>query len=248
MRVAVIIPALNEAGNIHRLLNEMPQPCWVAFNGAGKRAVEVTAIVVDNGSTDATGAEAARGGAQVVHEPRRGYGYACAAGVRAAPHVDVYVFMDGDGSFDPAEIPALLAPLAANNADLVLGSRRAHMEPGAMPPHQRFGNRLVSALMRLLYRLDVTDLGPYRAIRRELLWSLDMCEMTFGWPTEMIVKAARRHARIIEAPVRYRKRWTGRSKVSGTLRGTILATYFILGVTLRYAFVPNKASNGSRKR
>jgi hypothetical protein len=117
-----------------------------------------------------------------------------------------------------------------------------------MPPHQQFGNQLVSGLMRLLYRLEVTDLGPYRAIRRDLLVSLDMGEMTFGWPTEMIVKAARRHARIVEVPIHYRKRWSGESKVSGTLRGTLLATYFILGVTLRYAFIPNHSSSDNPRR
>jgi hypothetical protein len=105
-----------------------------------------------------------------------------------------------------------------------------------MPPHQLFGNRLVSTLMRGLYRIRVTDLGPYRAVRPELLQALHMREMTYGWPTEMIVKAARRRGRIVEVPVSYRKRWSGKSKVSGTVRGTLLAAYFILGVTLRYAF------------
>ena len=150
---------------------------------------------MDNGSTDRTAEVARQAGAVVVSEPRAGYGYACAAGVRAAAEqgAEVLVFLDADGSFDPAQIPDLLAPIEAGQADLVLGSRPAGgMEPGAMPPHARFGNWLVARLMRLLYGLRVTDLGPYRAIRADLLAQLGMQEMTYGWPTEMMVKAARR--------------------------------------------------------
>jgi hypothetical protein len=133
-------------------------------------------------------------------------------------------------------LPRLLAPLTAGAADLVLGSRvLGHVAPGAMPFQQRFGNWLGAALMRRLYRVTVTDLGPFRAIRRELLAGLAMREMTYGWPTEMTVKAARRGARIVEVPVSFYPRRTGKSKVSGTLRGTVLAAYYILGVTLRYA-------------
>lgn len=230
MRLAIIIPALNEAGNIRRLVGEVPM----------KAAAEVRVIVVDNGSTDATAAEATAGGAMVVSEPRRGYGYACHAGVEAlhgeADDTTV-VFLDGDGSFDPAEIPRLLAPLSDGRAMLALGSRiTGGIDPGAMPPHQWFGNRLVSFLMSALYRLRITDLGPYRAVRLGLLRSLDMQEMTFGYPTEMMVKIAKRRVGIVEVPVRFRKRWSGKSKVSGTIRGTLLATYFILGITLKYAF------------
>lgn len=223
--ITVIIPALNEAGNIQRLVTEV------------LATVPVQVVVVDNGSTDATAIEAHSAGAQVVREPRRGYGYACAAGVAAAQTADILVFLDGDGSFLPAELPRLLAPMLAGEADLVLGSRaRGHIAPGAMPPHQRFGNWLVSRLMNRLYGLAVTDLGPYRAIRRSLLLGLAMQEMTYGWPTEMMVKAARQQARIVEVPVSFHSRRAGRSKVSGTVRGTILATWFILGVTLRYAW------------
>ena len=195
--------------------------------------------MVDNGSTDRTAEVSGPSGATVVSEPRTGYGFACATGVQEARERDteVLVFMDADGSFDPAEIPDLLAPIQANQADLVLGSRLAGgMEPGAMPPHARFGNWLVARLMGLLYGLQVTDLGPFRAIRADLLDRLGMQEMTYGWPTEMMAKAARSGARVVEVPVRYRVRRGGRSKVSGTLRGTILATYFILFVTLRYTF------------
>ena len=223
--VSVIIPALNEAGCIGELVTAaLAQP-----------VSEV--IVADNGSTDDTAGAARRAGARVVAEPRRGYGYACAAGAAAAgPGAEVLVFIDGDFSFAPDEMPRLLAPLAAGTADLVLGSRNlGSIERGSMPPPQRFGNWLVARLMRGLYHLPLTDLGPYRAVRRDLLAGLDMREMTFGWTTEMIVKAARRGARIVEAPVSYRARRAGQSKVSGTLRGTVLAGYTIVGTALRYA-------------
>jgi glycosyltransferase involved in cell wall biosynthesis len=195
-------------------------------------------VVVDNGSVDRTAEVAQQAGARVVREPRTGYGYARAAGVEVAraQGAEILAFLDGDGSFDPAQLPDLLAPIEAGRADLVLGSRPAGgMEPGAMPPHARFGNWLVSRLMGTLYDLEVTDLGPYRAIRADLLARLAMREMTYGWPTEMMVKAARAGAQVVEVPVCYRVRRGGRSKVSGTIRGTLLATYFILFVTLRSA-------------
>jgi glycosyltransferase involved in cell wall biosynthesis len=228
-RVTVIIPALNEAGNIQRLVKEV------------LATAPVQVIVVDNGSTDMTAQEARAAGAQVVTEPRRGYGYACAAGTAAAQEADILVFLDGDYSSLPGELPVVLAPILAGQADLVLGSRyRGHIAPGAMPPQQRFGNWLAARLMNSLYGLSITDLGPYRAIWRSLLLSLHMQEMTFGWPTEMMVKAARRGARLVEVPVSFHHRQVGRSKVSGTVRGTLLATWFILGVTLRYAWSQSK--------
>jgi len=194
-------------------------------------------IVVDNASTDTTSLEAAKAGAKVISEPRRGYGYACAAGVAAAMDADVIVFMDGDYSYTPGDLPLLLSPILENWADLVLGSRElGQIVRGAMPSQQRFGNWLASHLMNHLYGLSITDLGPYRAIRRGMLLEINMQEMTYGWPTEMIVKAARRKARIVEVPVSYRSRLTGRSKVSGTIRGTLLAGWYILGVIFRYAW------------
>lgn len=229
MYVAVVIPARNEEEALPGVLAEIP---------AG---VVDLVVVVDNGSIDRTAAVARAAVATVVHEPRAGYGYACAAGVRAAlaQGAEVLVFLDADGSFDAGQIPDLVAPLQAGQADLVLGSRPAGgMEPGAMPAHARFGNWLVARLMGLLYGLRVSDLGPFRAIRAGLLERLSMREMTFGWPTEMMVKAARLGGRVVEVPARYRVRRGGRSKVSGTVRGTLLATYFILWVTLRYAFAP----------
>jgi glycosyltransferase involved in cell wall biosynthesis len=224
---AVIIPALNEAGNIGGLVRE----------SLAESVSQV--IVVDNGSTDGTGEVAQEAGAVVVVERRRGYGYACAAGaaVAKAPYL---VFLDGDYSSLPSEMGRLVEPLVAGTADLVLGSRvLGEIAPGAMPIHQRFGNWLASSLMRRLYHIPVTDLGPYRAVSADLLRELKMQEMTFGWPAEMMVKAAKRGAGIIEAPVSYHVRKSGRSKVSGTVRGSILAAYYILGVTLRYSVMRN---------
>jgi len=192
VNVTVIIPALNEAGNIANLVKDT----------LAQSVEEV--IVVDNCSTDGTGEEAQRAGARVIVEPRRGYGYACAAGVAAARDADTLVFIDGDFSFLPGEMPALLAPIREGRADLVLGSRElGHIEPGSMPPQQRFGNALIAWLMRALYNLPLTDLGPYRAVRRDLVLRLEMSEMTYGWHTEMTVKAARQHARIVEVPVSF---------------------------------------------
>ena len=223
--VTVIIPALNESGNIRQLVHEV------------YATVPAEVIVVDNGSSDSTAQEAREAGAKVVSEPRRGYGYACAAGVAESQDADVLVFLDGDHSFAPSDLPSLLGPILDGQADLVLGSRSlGYIEPGAMLLQQRFGNWLAARLMNILYGLSITDLGPYRAIRRQLLSELNMQEMTYGWPTEMIVKSAYCKARIIEVPVSYHNRRFGRSKVSGTVRGTVLAAWFILGVTFRHAW------------
>lgn len=222
MRVSLIIPALNEADCLPTLLDEV-------LAGSIHQV-----IVVNNGSTDKTSEVARMAGAWVIDEPRRGYGFACAAGTAAAEG-DILVFMDGDGSFAPSELPDLLAPLAQNRADLVLGSR---LRRGGvvMPSHQRFGNLLFAWLLRRRFGLKLTDLGPYRAVRRELLLELNMRERTYGWPLEMIVKTARLRNPIVEVPVTYRPRFAGQSKVGGTLRGSILTAYRFFLVTLRYAF------------
>ena len=224
MRASLIIPALNEADCLAQLLAEVPLD------------LVHQVIVVDNGSTDNT-AEVARGaGAIVVEESRRGYGFACAAGAAAAEG-EVLVFMDGDGSFVPVELTDLLKPIAQNQADLVLGARKFQDLPqNVMPPHQRFGNGLFAWFLRQRYGLTLADLGPYRAIRRELLLALDMQELTYGWPLEMIIKTVRNRKRILEVPVTYRPRFAGQSKVSGTLRGTVLAAYRFSRVMLRYTF------------
>lgn len=224
MRVSLIIPALNEAECIGPLLAELPT------NSIHQ------VIVVDNGSNDDTAEVARAGGALVIPEPRRGYGYACAAGADAAEG-DVLVFMDGDGSFVPGELPNLLVPLAQGRADLVLGSRMYNNpQQIVMPSHQRLGNQLFTRVLRYRFQLGLTDLGPYRAIRRELLQELDMQERTYGWPLEMIIKTASHRKPIVELPVTYRPRLAGQSKVGGTLRGSLLTAYRFFSVTLRYAF------------
>ena len=224
-RTAVIIPTLNEVGSIGTVVEQV-----VAHTG-------VTTFVVDNDSDDDTAAVARAAGARVIAEPRRGYGYACAAGVAAAADdFDVLVFMDGDGSDDPAQLPALLAPIVRGHADLVLGSRLlGQSEPGALLAHQRLGNQLTVGLIRLLYGSRLTDLPPFKAIRPEVLRALQMREMTYGWTVEMIVKCCRRRYRITEVPVAWRRRIAGKSKVSGTLKGTVLAAYYLVGTTIRYA-------------
>jgi glycosyltransferase involved in cell wall biosynthesis len=224
MHVSLIIPALDEAECLGSLLAEV------------LRGLVDQLIVVDNGSTDNTSQVAREAGAVVIYEPRRGYGYACMAG-SAIAEGDILVFMDGDGSFVPGEMPILLEPLAQNKADLVLGSRtKNHTHRGVMPFHQHFGNHLFTWLLKKRYGLAITDLGPYRAIRRELLLALDMQEYTHGWPLEMIIKTARNHRLIVEQPITYRPRLAGRSKVSGTLRGTFLTAYRFSRVMFRYAY------------
>ena len=221
MRVSLIIPALDEAESLSLLLAEVPAN------------LVHQVIVVNNGSIDRTAEVAQAAGALVINEPRRGYGFACAAGTAAADG-EVLAFLDGDGSFLPRELTNLLTPLAEGRADLVLGSRM-HMHKVPMPFHQRFGNLLFAWLLRQRFGLQLTDLGPYRAVRRELLLHLKMQERTYGWPLEMIIKTARHGKPIVEVPVTYRPRLAGQSKVGGTLRGSILAAYRFFYVLLRYA-------------
>lgn len=223
MRVGVVIPAYNEAESLGRVLAAIP------------RSLAQEIVVVDNASTDATADVARNGGARVVREERRGYGYACAAGVEALGPVDVVVQLDADYSDDPAELPLLLAPLLEDRADLVLGSRElGHCEPGALLPHQRFGNWLTARIMGVLYSVRVTDLGPFRAIRKPALDRLELAERTYGWSVEMMVKAARAGYRLVEVPVSYRPRYAGQSKVSGTIKGSIKAGAVIIGTSVRY--------------
>lgn len=220
--ISVIIPTLNEAGSIAHVLSQIHP--------------EVTSevIVVDGGSSDQTVAIAEAGGARVVAEPRRGYGRACDTGVKIAAG-EVVVFLDADGANHPSQISDLITPITSGEADMVLGSRLSgNIMPGAMPWHQHFGNWLSARLIRWLYGLRVTDLGPFRAVDRQKLLSLDLQDMTYGYPTEMIVKAARRGWRIKELPVDYYPRSAGKSKISGTIRGTFLATTHILSTIFRY--------------
>ena len=227
MRVSIIIPARNEALALDQVLEEIP------------RSFVHEIIVVDNGSTDQTADVARRHGARVVHEPIPGYGRACLAGLAALDGVsDTVVFLDGDHSDYPEELPKLLEPIEQGRADLVIGSRTAHAQPGSLSPQQRFGNRLACALMRACFRVRYTDLGPFRAIRREALEQLGMIDQAFGWTVEMQAKAALRGLRIVEVPVRYRRR-IGRSKISGTVRGTLRAGKAILTTIVKVALEPS---------
>jgi glycosyltransferase involved in cell wall biosynthesis len=227
-KVAIVIPALNEEAALCRLLAELPRNFaeWI--------------IVVDNGSTDGTASVARDAGVIVASEPTRGYGRACLKGFRMACSLgaEVVVFMDGDGSDDPADLPMMIAPLNEGYADFVIGSRvSTRTERDAVPPQARLGNWLVSRLISIFYGVPLHDIGSFRAIRCSLLERLEMREMTFGWPVEMVVKAARARYRIVELPIHYRQRSHGRSKVTGTLVGSVKAAYYMLGTTFRYVGV-----------
>jgi glycosyltransferase involved in cell wall biosynthesis len=222
--VALVIPALDEAAVIAEVVARVPT------------GIVSEVIVVDNGSRDATAAVAARAGARVVSEPRRGYGAACWAGVAAlAPAVAVVAFLDGDGSQDPAELPRVLAPIAAGEADLVLGARGLEHREGRHPAHAAIGTRLVAAFVSWRFGVRLRDLGPFRAIRVSLLHRVGMRDRAFGWPVEMVVKAAAVGARIVEVDVSHRARRGGESKVSGTVTGSVKAGYAFLTTAVRAA-------------
>jgi glycosyltransferase involved in cell wall biosynthesis len=226
LTVDVVIPAFNEEGSIPLVLEAVPRP-------------PVRRIVVtDNNSSDATAERAREGGATVVHESRPGYGSACLRALRHLRENDppaVVVFLDADFSDHPEELPRLLEPIVGGRADLVIGSRvLGEREPGALLPQARAGNLIACRLIRLLYRHRYTDLGPFRAISWGALESLGMSDPDFGWTAEMQVKALRQGLRVVEVPVSYRKR-VGVSKITGTVRGTVMAGYKILWTVLRYS-------------
>jgi glycosyltransferase involved in cell wall biosynthesis len=224
--VSVIIPTRNEASALSRVLADIP---------AG---LITEVLVVDSNSTDGTPEIAAKMGARVVREPRHGYGRACLTGLAMADAPDIVVFLDGDYSDRPAELPLLLAPIADGRADITLGSRLGVQRiPGALPWHAAFGNRLAASLIGLLYGLNISDLGPFRAARADVLRELALEETTYGWAVEMILKGTLKGLRIVEVPVSYYPR-IGKSKISGTVKGTVGAAWFILSLIVRYYFRP----------
>ncbi|MDP5170238.1 MAG: glycosyltransferase family 2 protein [Bacteroidia bacterium] len=220
--IYVIIPAFNEEESITKVVKDIP---------AG---LVREVIVCSNGSTDRTEANARAAGATVVVEPRKGYGFACLKGMahlaakQGADRPDIVVFLDGDYSDYPEQMPELIAEILNDKADLVIGSRAlGNREKGSMMPQQIFGNWLATTLIKLLYRVEFSDLGPFRAITYDALLAIDMQDTTFGWTVEMQVKAAKLRLRCSEVPMMYRQR-IGVSKVTGTVRGTIMAGYKIL--------------------
>ena len=221
-QISIIIPALNEAESIGQVVAEMP---WHLI---------AECIVVDNGSTDATASIAAQAGARVIPS-QRGYGAACKAGSEAALSTStILVYMDGDGSDVIADLPKLIAPIEAGQADFVLGSRlRGRREPGSMLGSQVFAGHMVGALLRITQGVRYTDMGPFRAIRRTSLDQLQMSELTYGWNLQMQVRAAQYKLRIKEIPVDYRRRIGGTSKVSGDLKASMKTGIRILEVLLR---------------
>ena len=225
-RVSVIIPAVDEEKSIGRVLTDIP------------RTLVDEVIVVDNGSVDNTFREASKYHATVLLENKRGYGYACLKGIdhlRSTDNTpDIVVFLDGDYSDYPDELGLLIRPIVEDGVDLVIGSRvPGKREPGSMLPQQVFGNWLATTLIRWLYGARFTDLGPFRAIKYDKLLALDMRDTTYGWTVEMQVKAAKQNLTYAEVPVRYRKR-IGKSKVTGTVKGTIGAGYKILLTIAKY--------------
>ncbi|MGR3811465.1 glycosyltransferase family 2 protein [Jiulongibacter sp. NS-SX5] len=222
--VFVIIPAFNEALSIDKVILEIP---------AGVEEI----IVVNNNSSDHTSAVAKNAGATVLDEPRQGYGYACLKGMEyaATKNPEIIVFLDADYSDYPEEMVKLLKPIIAEQKDMVIGSRvLGQKENGSMTPQQVFGNWLATRLIKLFFNVSYTDLGPFRAIRWKALQKLNMEDKTYGWTVEMQLKAAKNGLKITEVPVNYKRR-IGKSKVSGTVKGTVLAGYKILSWIFKYA-------------
>lgn len=216
-RIGVVIPAVDEERAIGRVIADIPG--WVD-----------QIVVADNGSRDATVERAQAAGATVVRETERGYGAACQTGIATLQSIDIVVFLDGDYSDHPQEMAALVDPIASGSADMVIGSRvTGNLQRGALTPQQRFGNGLACFLIHRIWGVGYTDLGPFRAIRATSLHALGMADRNFGWTVEMQIKAAQKGMRGIEVPVSYRPR-IGVSKVSGTIRGTVLAGVTILRV------------------
>ena len=225
--INVIIPARNESAAISKVIGDIPDFIQ-----------EI--IVVDNGSSDPTAEVAKNAGASVLHEPQKGYGHACLKGLDYLKNLnkktDIVVFLDGDYSDYPEQMSDIIAPIIEKNIDFVLGSRKKNLsEKGAMQPQQRFGNWLATRLMSLFFNSKFTDLGPFRAIKYEVLNSLDMKDQTYGWTVEMQLKILKQKFTYCEIPVKYRNR-IGVSKVSGTLKGTIFAGVKILSWIFKYSF------------
>ena len=218
--VTVVLPALDEAAALPAALASFPPG--------------IDLLVVDNGSSDGTEAVATAAGARVVTEPRRGFGAACWAGVQASPLAEVIAFADADGSFDGTDLTAVAGPVLRGRADLVVGSRiTGRREPGAMTAFAVAANRALGLACRLLFGVPLSDLGPFRAIRRDTLLALGVHDRGQGWPLEMIGRAGRAGLRVVEVPVRYRPRAAGASKVSGSFRGSFRAAASMAGVTCR---------------
>lgn len=218
LRIAVVIPALDEAQTIGRVV------------AAVRAEMEAQVIVVDNGSSDGTASVAARHGARVVFERHRGYGWACRRGCAAAAESDVAVIIDGDGSMAATDIRRLLAPILRGEADLVCGARPRGS--ASMPWHQRTGNRVIGLMLRALYGLHLGELGPFRAVRLSTLAALDLPGSRYAWPAQMLARASRAGVPIAEVAVGYRDRAGGRSKIGGTVRGSLGAAWGITAVLI----------------
>jgi glycosyltransferase involved in cell wall biosynthesis len=235
--ISVIVAALNEEAAIANVINSVPK----------NLADEI--VVVDNGSRDRTADVARSAGARVVNEPVPGYGRAFRAGLRSvSPECEIVVFLDGDGSDCPEMMDRLVTPIIEGKTDFVIGSRtRGNREAGSMNFHQVLAGYMIGFILRVLYGVRSTDMGPFRAIRRDKLESLGLREETYGWPLEMQMRAARARVRTMEVPVDYRRRAGGHSKIAGTVRGSVLAATRILVTLARIAIQKNSAAKTHKK-